>query len=228
MDEWRRLLYPLGFIASLFFGSRFIVQWVASERRGYSFVPKSFWIFSLCGNLLLGLHSIIQIQFHVCLAQVSNGVIGWRNLNLMKPREERASFITTVLLMSAGLVGTILLFILQDWMIGREGHWFRVPQAPWKENTADISFSWHLMGFFAYLLFCSRFWVQWWYAEREQKSELPPLFWWLSLVGTAFTLLYFWKIGDLVNIIGSATGLVPYVRNLMLLYKPKQPIAEHE
>ena len=32
---------------------RFLIQWVASERRGSSHFPPAFWIVSLVGNLAL-------------------------------------------------------------------------------------------------------------------------------------------------------------------------------
>ncbi len=229
MEEFRTLLYPLGLFSSLFFGLRFIVQWIESEQKGFSYVPRSFWILSLFGNVFLGIHSFLQIQFHVCLAQVSNGVIGWRNLNLFKPESKRVSLKTTFLIMCFALLGTIVIFMIQDYVFAREGHWFRVPQAPWKDiPNDDVPFSWHLLGFFSYLLFSSRFWVQWWYAEKQMKSDLPPLFWWISLVGTALTLLYFWRINDLVNIVGPSIGLIPYLRNLMFFYRTKEMTIQND
>jgi lipid-A-disaccharide synthase len=46
---------------------------------------------------------------------------------------------------------------------------------------------------------------------------LGAQFWWLSLVGDLMTLAYFTQIYDPVNIVGPALGLIPYIRNLMLL-----------
>jgi lipid-A-disaccharide synthase-like uncharacterized protein len=43
----------LGFTAQVIFGSRFLVQWIASERAGRSIIPEIFWILSLVGGLLL-------------------------------------------------------------------------------------------------------------------------------------------------------------------------------
>jgi lipid-A-disaccharide synthase len=72
-------------------------------------------------------------------------------------------------------------------------------------------------------LFSTRFWIQWWCAEQEKKSYLSGSFWWISLIGESLCLIYFLKIHDPVNSIGPAFGLIPYIRNLMLIYK-KQPI----
>ncbi len=43
----------LGFVAQGMFFSRFLFQWLASERRGHSYVPVYFWWISLGGALLL-------------------------------------------------------------------------------------------------------------------------------------------------------------------------------
>ena len=83
MTDWRALLYPLGFLASLLFTTRFMVQWIQSERSRRSHVTPLFWQLSLVANVLLVIHSIIQVQYHVALVQGFNGVISWRNLNLM-------------------------------------------------------------------------------------------------------------------------------------------------
>ena len=74
-------LYPLGFISSLFFGARFLLQWLHSEREGRSFVPKIFWQLSFLGNLSLGLHSAVQLQLHVLLVQAVNAVAAWVQRN---------------------------------------------------------------------------------------------------------------------------------------------------
>ena len=43
MNRW----IIVGFIAQLMFFGRFFIQWIASERKGESTVPLSFWIFSV-------------------------------------------------------------------------------------------------------------------------------------------------------------------------------------
>lgn len=49
---WTRytIWYLFGFGAQALFTARFVVQWIASERRGRSVVPVHFWILSLCGS----------------------------------------------------------------------------------------------------------------------------------------------------------------------------------
>ena len=224
MEEWRQLLYPLGLLSTLAFGARFIVQWLESERKGMSIVPLSFWQLSLIGNILLTLHSMIQSQFPVAIAQVCNSIISWRNLNLLQVKKPPVSFHTvlTILLTCCTLI--ILYFIMQQtFFFPKTEAWFRIPLAPWEnEKTYDLSLGWHLLGFVGYLLFSSRFWIQWWFAEKAYQSYLPLSFWWLSLIGAVMSNLYFLYISDIVNLIGPVIGLVPYIRNLMLIYAKKK------
>lgn len=217
----RELLYPLGYLASLAFGARFFLQWINSELQQQSVVTRSFWRLSLIGNLMLMIHSFIQLQYHVCIIQAGNAVISWRNLNLMEKKEVRLSFLMVQRLLLATLTLVTLGFIVQGYLLN-DGQitWFRLPLA--EEKTNSLHFLWHVMGSLGLFLFSSRFWIQWLDAEKTEKSNLSPTFWWLSLTGGALSLLYFFRIDDPVNVIGPAFGLIPYVRNLMLIQKSKE------
>jgi lipid-A-disaccharide synthase-like uncharacterized protein len=50
----------LGFVAQGLFAMRFLVQWIASERAGRSVIPLAFWIFSICGGLLLLVYALYR------------------------------------------------------------------------------------------------------------------------------------------------------------------------
>jgi lipid-A-disaccharide synthase-like uncharacterized protein len=221
IESWRILLYPLGLLSGIAFGLRFIIQWLQSEMKGQSVVNASFWRFSLVGNFLLLAHSLIQIQFHVAVIQACNAVISWRNLNLLQKKHAPASFRTVISLLFLSVACVSILFILHDLFISNTaGQWFRIPIAPWQEIEAeDVPLIWHLMGFAGFALFSSRFWIQWWQAEHERQSRLSPAFWWTSLLGALLALSYSIRIQDTVNAIGPALGLIPYVRNLMLIKK---------
>lgn len=225
VDEWRTYLYPLGFLSALAFSARFIIQWLLSEKAGKSVAPKAFWQLSLIGNCLLILHTFIQVQYHLCLVQGFNAVISWRNLNLMQHRRPPVPFYAVLILFLSVAVFISGAFIFQDWMLSREGNWFRVPTAPWHTFPADpVSIVWHAVGTIGYLLFSSRFWIQWWFAEQAHTSLLPLAFWWLSLTGALLSIAYFLQMNDTVNLIGPLIGLVPYIRNLMLSQNPKPPL----
>lgn len=230
MDEWRTLLYPLGFVASFAFGARFIVQWLQSEKQKTSFVTPLFWKLSLAGNIALLIHSLIQFQVHIALMQACNATISWRNLNLMQREYPPVSFKTVCLLLAGAAAAVFSFFISHDYLSEQTGEWFRVPVAPWQnEKPSEVSFLWHLLGTFAFALFSCRFWVQWGWAEWEKGvsiHQLPLAFWWLSLSGALLSILYFLHIGDTVNLIGPLVGIVPYGRNLMLMMKRESEAAK--
>lgn len=220
IDYLRELLYPLGFLSALAFGARMLVQWLTSEVKGRSVVMPGFWKLSLLGNLLLATHSLVQMQFHVCAIQACNAVISWRNLDLMQLPDQQITFRRTVIILISALATVVGLFALQGYFLMGEGEWFRIPVAPWQTQMhTQASFAWHLFGIAGLILFNSRFWLQWWCAETRHESYLGPAFWWVSLIGELVCLTYFLRIHDSVNFIGPLLALVPYIRNLMLIYK---------
>jgi len=198
------LYYSLGFCPAIFFFLRFMVQWIGSEKRKKSHVTPLFWSLSFTGNLLLALHYFIQCQFPFLLIQVVNGFIAWRNLNLLgkKPLPLRQVLVRLALLLAA----VLLLFSMQP------GGWMQLPL-----RDIQVVLGWHLLGIVGALLFGVRFWIQWWQAERRQKSELSRQFWILSIVGSSLALIYFARIMDWVSMLNYSFGLIPYVRNLVLI-----------
>jgi lipid-A-disaccharide synthase-like uncharacterized protein len=42
----------VGLLGQVLFSARFLVQWIVSERRGQSVVPRQFWYLSLGGALI--------------------------------------------------------------------------------------------------------------------------------------------------------------------------------
>ena len=80
----------LGFFAQFLFFSRFLVQWIASERKGASTVPVSFWYISLCGSLLL-LSYAVHIKDPVfILGQCFGFTVYTRNLMLIARTKRKA------------------------------------------------------------------------------------------------------------------------------------------
>lgn len=81
---------------------------------------------------------------------------------------------------------------------------------------------WVLFGILGQMLFGSRFLVQWLASERRKESTIPVAFWYLSLLGGVMLFAYaFWYRQDIVFTIGQSAGVFIYVRNLMLIRRPR-------
>lgn len=81
---------------------------------------------------------------------------------------------------------------------------------------------WVIFGFGAQAVFAGRFIVQWIVSERVGRSVVPVAFWYLSLAGGMMLFAYAvcWK-QDPVTAVGQVSGLVVYIRNLMLIRNHK-------
>ncbi len=220
-EEWRQFLYPLGLLSGSAFTARFLLQWIGSEKAQKSIVTSLFWKISLFGNMTLLLHAFIQLQFHICCVQVCNAVISWRNIDLMGDPEKRRRLPFVIILLVSSLILTATAFALQVYLLQDPlTSWLRTPKGFWSpDEQGHTSLLWHSIGIIGLLLFNSRFWVQWWSAEKSGKSYLGPTFWWMSLAGAIFCTAYFIKIADWVNLMGPIFGIIPTVRNLMIIHK---------
>ena len=88
---------------------------------------------------------------------------------------------------------------------------------------------WPMFGFVAVGLlgqgaFFGRMIIQWVISERSRVSTVPEIFWWLSFIGGACFFVYFVWRKDIVGMIGQATGVVVYARNLRLIHKQRRLI----
>lgn len=81
-----------GLMGNACFGSRFLVQWVYSERIGRSVVPEVFWYLSLAGSIILLIYFFQRGSIIGVLAYLPNFIPYSRNLVLLKreQREKRA------------------------------------------------------------------------------------------------------------------------------------------
>jgi lipid-A-disaccharide synthase-like uncharacterized protein len=81
----------IGLIGNAIFFSRFMVQWIASERAGRSYIPTTFWWLSIAGSVVLLLYAIHKRDPVFTLAYLPNCVVYVRNLMLIRKqrREDR-------------------------------------------------------------------------------------------------------------------------------------------
>ena len=74
------LWLALGFLGQAFFFSRFLIQWLASEKAGRSVIPLSFWYLSLLGGITLFAYAIHLGDPVFIIGQSTGAVIYLRNL----------------------------------------------------------------------------------------------------------------------------------------------------
>ena len=80
----------IGFLGQACFASRFLVQWLMSERAGRSVVPRAFWYLSIAGGAIVLSYAIWR-RDPVFIAGQSAGLFVYlRNLTLLW-REDRAA-----------------------------------------------------------------------------------------------------------------------------------------
>ena len=85
---------------------------------------------------------------------------------------------------------------------------------------------WLAIGFAGQALFASRFIIQWFKSEMEGRSVIPLAFWYCSLGGGVVLLAYAVYKKDPVFIIGQASGLLVYSRNLYLIFRERSLLRE--
>lgn len=78
---------------------------------------------------------------------------------------------------------------------------------------------WTLWGVAAQGLFFSRFIIQWYFSEKAKKTVIPDIFWYISLIAAAMTLVYAIIRMDLVFLLTGFLQIILYSRNLMLAKK---------
>ena len=84
MTALEKLWLALGFAGQALFTSRFLVQWIASERRKRSVIPPAFWWLSLGGSLVLLAYAVHRRDPVFILGQAFGFVVYSRNLVLVR------------------------------------------------------------------------------------------------------------------------------------------------
>ncbi len=77
----------VGFTGQGLFASRFIVQWILSEKKGVSYIPIIFWYLSIFGGIGLLIYAIFRKDPVIILGQTFGIFIYLRNLILIYRRK---------------------------------------------------------------------------------------------------------------------------------------------
>jgi len=93
MLDWSDDPYWLvfGLMGNLAFGSRFLIQWIASERAGESVVPLVFWHLSIVGSLILLVYALHMKNPVFTIAYLPNAFVYMRNIALVKRKQRQGA-----------------------------------------------------------------------------------------------------------------------------------------
>lgn len=85
-NTWELGLVAFGMVAQAVFFGRWIMQWIASERRGESHMPEVFWWLSLSGATMLLMYYLLRGEPVGVIGQSVGWVVYSRNLYLIRRR----------------------------------------------------------------------------------------------------------------------------------------------
>lgn len=81
-------MFLLGLLGQACFFSRFLVQWVASERKKSSVVPTAFWYLSIAGGAIILIYAVWRRDPVFVLGQSVGLVVYTRNITLIRAQRE--------------------------------------------------------------------------------------------------------------------------------------------
>ena len=79
----------IGLFGQALFSARFVVQWIASERRKQSVVPREFWYLSLAGAIVTLSYAVYRLDPVFILGYLPGLFIYARNLYFIYKRPEQ-------------------------------------------------------------------------------------------------------------------------------------------
>jgi len=197
----------IGYLAQGLFSTRFIVQWLASERARAVMAPTVFWKISLLASLFLVIYSVLVLDITLLVGQFIGYYIYIRNLMLKKSWAKWTLAVRSIIIILP-VLSVVFIFIKAgfEWNDFSSRH----------ENL--VYFTW---GFIGQFIFSSRFVFQWYRSEKEKESHLPLGFWIISIVGSAIIGSYALTFGYYPILLGHIIGLIMYSRNIMIHKKSK-------
>lgn len=196
-------IFAVGFTAQLLFAARMIVQWVKSEKAGKSLSPVIFWQLSILGSLIFLLYGILRHDFAIVLGQILVYFIYVRNLHLQE-QWRPIPLIFRLIVIIAPII--TLVYLLSD----NHGNLTSLLK------NDEITLPLKIWGSVGQVIFTLRFYVQWFDSEAKNESVLTKRFWFVSILGSFMIIIYAAFRFDPVLFLGQLSGLVIYLRNLML------------
>ncbi len=201
-------IHAIGYIAQGLFSSRFLVQWISSEKEGKVVAPTLFWQISLIASFLLILYSILIKDLTILFGQLLGYYVYIRNLRF-KNSWRILPLYFRYFVIAVPIAAALVLFFGGEYSF----------KTILSTQTDGLLLFWGLMG---QLIFSCRFIYQWYYSEKIKKSVLPLGFWVISILGSLIISTYSLYLSLYPIIIGHIFGLVIYSRNIALYYKSKK------
>jgi len=84
-----QLWLAFGLLGQVIFGARFVVQWIASERKQESHIPIVFWYLSIVGGIITTAYAIHKRDAVFIIGQGAGLVVYVRNLMLIYRAQRR-------------------------------------------------------------------------------------------------------------------------------------------
>ncbi len=78
------VLLVVGFAGQGCYALRFLVQWIASEKKGESTIPVVFWYLSLVAAALLFTYAFVRKDPVIMAGQLTGALVYLRNLALIR------------------------------------------------------------------------------------------------------------------------------------------------
>lgn len=197
------IVYSIGFMAQILFSWRMISQWLLSEKRKRTEVPKLFWMHSLIASFLLFVYGWLRDDFAIILGQSLTYYIYIRNLQLQGEWKRINQWLRSFI-----LVFPVLIVVYSYHNNQIDVHRFF--------KNEHIPLWLVVLGSLGQVIFTFRFVYQWIHSERRKMSLLPMTFWVISLCGSLIILIYAVIRRDPVLFVGQLFGFVVYFRNMMI------------
>lgn len=207
MNEYA--VYALGFFAQSLFGSRLVVQWIQSERKGRVVSPTIFWVLSLMASFLFLIYGVLRHDPVILIGQTLSYYIYIRNLQLKKFWSQIPVILRIIIFPQP------LLILL--WIGFFEPIVFQAII-----DKSDFTEAIIIVGTIGQLMLNLRYLYQWYYSEKAKESLLPLGFWIISLVASIMVVSYAYTKHDPVLLVSQGLGMMAYSRNIYLSIRAKK------
>jgi lipid-A-disaccharide synthase-like uncharacterized protein len=91
MSNYEMMWVGIGFVGQSLFFSRWLLQWVVSERKAESQIPVSFWYMSLIGSVIVLAYAVHKMDPVFIVGQGVGTLVYVRNIMLVHRVKKRVA-----------------------------------------------------------------------------------------------------------------------------------------